>query len=498
LTDAPRGDRPDNPTDRGPSWIGVALGPVALVLVRLAPPPGLTPEAEAMLGVLALVLVWWLTEAVPLPVTALAGPGLAVAFGVASPSVAFGGFADPTVMLLIGSFILVAAIQTHQVDRRLGYRLMSSPWVGESTSRAVWALALTSVLVSAWINNSAAAAMLLPAALSIGNVAAERVGASNAHAYQTALLLALAYGVSIGGMITPVGTPTNLLGLALLESATGERIGFANWVVLGGAIALVLLGVLYGLLMFFCRPEVRTLPGQRAAAQEAGAALGPWSRNERLVGAVCLMTVVLWIAPGMVALAMGDSSRGATWLRERLPESVVAVLMSSLLFVLPGDRRGRLLTWKDVSALDWGTVVLLGGGAALGRLTLETGLAAELGENLLTGGWLDRAIVLTLAGTLLAALLSELASNTAAVNLVVPVLLGVVAASGHAQAPAAVAATLGASIGFMLPMATPPNALAYGSGLVPRRSMLVVGGLLDVAGVATIALVVSIAGRWVL
>jgi sodium-dependent dicarboxylate transporter 2/3/5 len=268
--------------------------------------------------------------------------------------------------------------------------------------------------------------------------------------------------------------------------------------VLGGLVAAIMLPALYLLVMFFSPPAVSRLRGQREAAIDAARALGPWRRSEWFVSLVCLATVVLWVAPGIAELALGEASETATWLRGHLPEGVVALLMAAALFLLPGDRHGRLLTWNDVARIDWGTVVLLGGGAALGRMTIETGLAAEMGQKLLAGGWLDRAIVLALIGTAFAAVLSEFASNTAAVNLVVPVVLGVAAASGHAQAPVAVAATLGASIGFMLPMATPPNALAYGSGLVPRRAMFIVGGALDLVGIVVVALVVGVVGPWVL
>ena len=192
------------------AWQWAARRAFASAGVVVFPPPGLEHRAERFLAVVVLVIVYWVTEAVPLPITALLGVALSVVLNAADTATAFAGFADPTIFLLIGSFMLVAAIQVHGLDRRIGYGLMSHPWVGDSTHRTLWALGLTAVLISAWVNNSATAAMLLPVALTIAAAASERLGPLDSDRYRTALLLMLAFGVSIGGMITPVGnTPIN-------------------------------------------------------------------------------------------------------------------------------------------------------------------------------------------------------------------------------------------------------------------------------------------------
>jgi sodium-dependent dicarboxylate transporter 2/3/5 len=483
-----------------PRRVGLLLGPVLLVALLVVSPPGLEPSAERLAAVLALVVVYWITEALPLPITALLGLGLAVALGAADTQAAFAGFADPTVFLLIGSFILVEALRLHGIDRRIALALMSHRWVGDSTYRTIWATGLTALVVSAWVSNSATAAMLYPAVLAVGRSSAEHLGPNGARRYQVALLLMLAYAVSLGGMITPVGTPTNLLGLGILEVATGIRVSFLAWMLVGGVIAVVLLALLFGLLLLLCRPEARTVPGQRRDAHAAALALGPWSREQRLVGGVFLIAVALWLLPGLLEIAPGVPGHYAATYRAYLPESVVALLGAGAVFLLPVSvESGRgPLRWEQMGRVDWGTVVLLGSGAALGRLAMTTGLAPAVGGAVLKAPGLQRDAILLIAGITLALVFSELASNTAAVNLIAPVLLGMTTAAGVPVTEPVVAATLGASLGFMLPVATPPNALVYGSGLVPVRDMLRVGLLLDLAGVATIALVVLLLGRWVL
>lgn len=478
--------------------IGRVLGPALLLGLLLVPPPGLEPRAERLAAVLALVIVFWVTEALPLPITALLGVALAVVLGAASTDLAFAGFADPVVFLLIGSFILVEGLRVHALDQRIALALMAHPWVGDSTYRTIWATGLTAVVISAWVNNSAAAAMLYPAILAIGRVSATHAGAAGAARYRAALLLMLAYGVSLGGMVTPVGTPTNLLGLELLEDTSGVRISFFSWMLIGGTIAMILLGLLFGMLLLMCRPEARVVPGQHAAARQASRELGAWSREQCLVAAVVLATIVLWLMPGVLELAPGVSEAVADWYRGHLPESVVSLIGASVLFLLPARNGERLLHWQDAARIDWGTIILLGSGAALGRLSMDTGLAPAIGRAVLNAPGMHLTLLIVLAGIVLAVVFSELISNTAAVNLIVPILLGMVAASGGSVAIPVVAATLGASLGFMLPVATPPNALVYSSGLVPRRDMYRVGFLLDLTGVAVIWAVVLILGTWLL
>lgn len=319
------------------------------------------PPAQRLAAVFALVVIYWVTEAIPLAVTALLGVALAVALGAADTQTAFAGFSDPTVFLLIGSFLLVEATRAHGLDQRIAYGLMAHPWVGDSSYRTLWAVGLTAVIVSAWVSNSATAAMLYPAVVAVARASVTHSPTGTASRYQTALLLMLAYGVSIGGMVTPVGTPTNLLGLGLLEATTNTRVAFLEWTLIGGITAAVLLPVLFGFLILLSRPEARQIPGQQQIAHAAIDELGHWTRAQKLVAAIFVVAVALWLLPGLLELLPGAGSDSAASFRGRLPEGVVALLAAAFLFILPAGGGRKLLTWEQASALNWGTILLLGG-----------------------------------------------------------------------------------------------------------------------------------------
>lgn len=276
------------------------------------------------------------------------------------------------------------------------------------------------------------------------------------------------------------------------------RVSFITWMLIGGTVAVVLLIALFGLLLVVSRPEVRSVQGQQAEAREAARRLGVMTRDQRLVAVVFGLTIVLWLLPAILELLPGLVPVAADTYRRHLPESIVALLGASSLFVMRGASGEPLMDWRQAATIDWGTVLLLGGGAMLGRLAIETELAPAIGRAILQMPMKQTTILVVLGGVLLAVIFSEVASNTAAVNLIVPVLLGVGVAGDLSVTSPAVAATLGASLGFMLPVATPPNAMVYASGLAPRRRMFQLGLMLDLVGMLAIMLVVLVLGTWIL
>jgi sodium-dependent dicarboxylate transporter 2/3/5 len=429
----------------------------------------------------ALTVICWLTEALPLPVTALLGCALAVLLGIAPAATVLGAFGDPVIFLFIGSFMLARGLQVHGVDRRIAYTLLAHPWVGGSATRTLLALGLVAWALSMWMSNTACAAMLFPVALAIART-------TDDPRYATGLLLMLAYAASIGGLATPVGTPPNLIGIALIEQATGARIGFLSWMAVGVPVALILLAALCGIILWLFRPSARSIPGQRQRMAQQQEALGPLSRGERNSLLAFGAAIALWVGPGLPGLWLGADHPLVRALAERLPEGVAALLAASLLFVLPINWRARAFTlrWEDAARIDWGTVLLFGGGIALGRMMFDTGLAQALGQGVVEASGLARLEALAGAAAATAALLSETSSNTASANTVVPVMLSVAQTMGASRVVIGVAATMGASLGFMLPVSTPPNAIVYGSGSVRIADMVKAGLLLDLVGVAVV------------
>lgn len=459
---------------------------------------GLPVAQRSLASVLVFVIVYWVTEAIPIPVTALLGLALCALTGVAPAEDIFGAFSTATVFLFIGAFMIARAMTLHGLDRRFAYWVLSLPGVADSTYRIVVAFGVTAAALSAVISNTAAVAMLTPVAIGTISTVSTVVGTGaptpRVHPrLAAATLLMTAYGASIGGLLTPVGSPPNLIGRRLLLAQTGVGISFVDWVRLAVPIVVVAFGLLSVLLLVLNRPELRALPGAADIIRGQRAALGRLSRGERNTLIAFAVAVTGWVLPGVLSVTDAESSTVGQVLSGRLDEGVVAILAAAVLFVLPLDWRrwSFTLSWEGAARIDWGTILLFGSGIAIGSLLGATGLAAHLGETVAAATGVSTAIAVTLAATLAAVLLSEASSNTAAVSIVVPVVIPIALAAGVSPVAPAIAATFAASYGFMLPVSTPPNAIVYGTGLVPLLRMIRSGLVFDVLG---IVIIVSLVG----
>jgi sodium-dependent dicarboxylate transporter 2/3/5 len=481
--------------ERWRKTIGLFLGPVASAALYLTPLPNLRPEAHLLAAVLIWVVVWWITEPVPIPITALIGVVLCVVSGAAPAPKAFAPLADPTIFLFLGSFVLAEAMAVHQLDRRFAYRIMSLGWVGDSAGRLLFTYGAIAAFVSMWISNTATTAMMLPIGVGIVRAMAQIVERErrDEHApshsqFGTGMMLMAAYAASAGGIGTPIGTPPNLIGIALIERTTGQKIPFFQWMALSLPCLVVMFVLLFALLSYLHRPEVSVIAGSRDYVRSQLQKLGPWTPGQRNTLIAFIVAVSLWIAPGLLAIIFGSNSTVVKTYNGRLPEAVVAVTAAALLFVLPTEwsRRTFTLNWRQAVRIDWGTLLLFGGGISLGNLMFETGLAEALGRGLLRLSGAESAAGVTLAAVVTAVIVSEATSNTASANMVVPVMISLAMAAGLNPIPPAIGATLGASWGFMLPVSTPPNAIVYGSGMIRITQMIRAGVFFDLIGVVTI------------
>lgn len=463
----------------------------------------LSPQAEALAVIVVAVVVLWITEALPLAVTALLGAVACVLAGVAPAAEVFAPFADPLIFLFIGSFLLAEAIRLHGLDKRLAFAVLAVPWVGERPGRILAAVAVVCAVASGFISNTCTAAMMLSIVAGIVAAveeAAARSGRPPAPAYATGLFLCVAFASSLGGLATPIGTPPNLIGLGFIRRQLGVDISFPGWCAIGVPIVAVLTTFMVFVLGRMFPAGVDRLEGVGRFVADERARLGPWTVAQRSVATAFAITVLLWVTPGAVLTVMGSDHPVSQLLRARLPEGVAALIGGILLFLLPRGEPGRrraVLEWTE-ARIDWGIVLLYGGGMALGSLCFSTGLARAIGESiqvLVPGGeW--GAVVLILLATAVAVLTSEFTSNTASANIVVPVAIALGTATGGEPLPAALAATFGASLGFMMPVSTPCNAIVYGSGRIPLRSMMAAGVALDVAGIAVITTAMIVIARF--
>jgi solute carrier family 13 (sodium-dependent dicarboxylate transporter), member 2/3/5 len=472
--------------------VGAVLAPSVFLLLLALPLEGLSTPAHRLAAVLSAVVVLWVTEALPLPVTALLGASVCVVLGVAPAKQVFAPFADPLMFLFIGAFILARAIFLHKLDRRFAYAVLSLPWVGARPSRILLAFGAVTAFISWWISNTATTAMMFGIGLSIlAALRAPGAGATIDPRYATGLMLMTSFAASIGGLATPVGTPPNLIGLGFIRSLVGVEISFLRWMTIGVPAVVVLFIFLYLYLNAVAPAGVGKLSAGAQLIRQERERLGPWTRGQRSVAIAFGVTIVLWIVPGIVALVAGERSVAYQALTRNLPEGVAALLGAMLLFVLPGDGRSAI-TWDEAVQIDWGVVLLYGGGFALGVLSFETGLAEAMGRGLTGLLPIHGSFGMLVSAVLVAVILSETTSNTAAANMVVPVVISISRAAGLDPLEPALGATMAASLGFMLPVSTPCNAIVYGSGFIPLGRMIRYGLALDLAGIVVIVTLVRL------
>ena len=483
---------------------GFVLAPLLFAIVLTANFQSLAdkPAAHRLAAVMAAVVILWVTEAIPMALTALLGATACVVLQVAPAKNVFAPFADQLMFLFIGSFMLARAIELHGLDRRLALSVLTLRAVGGSPSRVLFAFGATTAFISAWISNTATTAMMFAIGLSILKVLRDDGRGKIDPRYATGLMLMTSFSASIGGLATPIGTPPNVIGLNFirkLASADGSPIDvtFFEWCLIGVPIVVVLYLFMFAYLNWFCPAGVTELAGGREYLERQRRELGPWTRGQLSTLAAFVVMVALWVTPGVIALGWGETSDAYKWCKSSLPEAVPALLGAGLLFLLPGKQGRPALVWSEATEIDWGVVLLYGGGFAFGMLAQETGLADILGKNMIA--WLPNAgsFGFLVAATLVATLVSEATSNTASANIVVPVVITMAQAAGVDPLEPALGATFGCSLGFMLPVSTPCNAIVYGSGLVPLGRMIRYGALLDVAGTIVIVAVVKLLGALV-
>lgn len=456
--------------------LGLALGPVLALTIYFALPGSLPAEGQITAAIAALMAVWWATEAIPIPATALLPLVLFPLFGVATIDDIAAPYANDVIFLFMGGFMLALAMQRWQLHRRFALAILTR--VGTSPSVLIAGFMLATGFITMWVSNTATTVLMLPIGTSVIALLDRLRSHEPDHRFATALMLGIAYAATIGSVSTIIGTPPNALMVAYLSDTLGIDIRFGQWMLVGAPVAAVF-GVLAWLLLtkVIYRPRGGSLPGARALLRDELAALGPVSRAERLVLIVFALAAVAWIALPLVA-------------DDLTSDAGIAMIVAVALFVLPagtgpGGTKERLLDWQTAERLPWGILLLFGGGIALSSQFSDSGLSAWIGQRLsaLDGMplWL---LVLVGAGVVL--LLTELTSNTATTATFLPV-LGGVAMGLHVHAlTLIVPCTLAASMAFMLPVATPPNAIVFGTGHVTIGQMVRGGAWLNLVALALV------------
>jgi sodium-dependent dicarboxylate transporter 2/3/5 len=457
-------------------WVGLILGPALAIGLQFVPPPeGLSAEAWLVVSLAALMVTFWVTEAIPISATALLPIAALPLIGAATIGEATSPYADPIVFLFIGGFMLAACVERWRLHERIALSIASV--AGGRPIALVGGFMIASMLISMWISNTATTLMLAP--IAIGAARAMTGGEKTDLALGGALTLGVAHAATIGGIGTPVGTPTNLIAMAFFERA-GEPIAFADWMGRALPIMLLMMPVAWLLLCWplFGRSSRGRFDAIGAIVKDALKALGPMTRPEMRIGLVFALVALAWMFRVQLAELPGLGA---------LTDTGVALIGAVALFFVPSGRAAneKLMDWKTAEKIPWGIAILFGGGLSLAAAMERTGLAAFIGEWI---GGMDAVSAFALIALLVVAtiLVSELASNVATLTSMLPVVAAVAAATDTPLQQLAFPVALAASFAFMLPVATAPNAIAYSSGLVTLKRMLAVGFGLNIAAVVLI------------
>ncbi|WP_291480065.1 DASS family sodium-coupled anion symporter [Corynebacterium sp.] len=439
-------------------------------------------------AVAVLMGAWWMTGALPLAATAMvplvAFPVLQVA-GFGDVSVAY---AEPTIFLFMGGFILALGIQRWGLHRRVA--LLVVLWVGTKPKQLVLGFMVATGFMSMWVSNTATAVVMLPIGVSVLALTAERVGGhQNQKKFATALMLAIAYAASIGSLGTLIGTPPNALMAAYMSSSHGIEIGFGKWMAVGLPLAIVFTVLAWLVLVTVFKPEMDEIPGGKELIRKEIDNMGAVTRAEVTAGVIFVCTAVAWISFPLLA-------EYVSWWSITIADAAIAMTAAVLMYVIPVNSRGtRVMDWEHTKEVPWDVLILFGGGLALSSMVSASGLSLWIGEMAKGMDALPLVLlVFAIAGVVL--ILTEFTSNTATAATFLPIMGGVAVGIGLTAnndmnvmflvIPTALAATCA----FMLPVATPPNAIAYGSGYVKAGDMLKGGFWLNVIAVFLITLTV--------
>ena len=502
---------------------GFILGPVIFLLILFISTPGsfiqnaknlLPPSAsetqvlqlaygtKITLGLLLLMVIWWVTEAVPIPVTAIL-PGIVLPLfhitGVYQGKIfqftgknILSNYSNPIIFLFLAGFLLAAAIQKWKLDRRLTLYILTRGNLANNTSSVLLGMMCISAFLSMWISNTATTAMLLPLGVGIIMQSGSQVGKSN---FGKSLMLGIAWGASIGGVGTIIGTPPNGICVSILSASGIRDINFIEWMKFGIPFVILFIPIAWFIILKIFPPEIKDIQGGKKLLVEQKNKLGKWTKAEKLTIVGFAVVVILWVSNPFWSYIFSEHlSANLKW----FDENIIALFGVLILFLLPVDWKKQkfVLDWSDAKFVDWGTLLLFGGGIALSDGMLKTGLANWMAKTALSFLGSPSTLVIMFVLIIFLELLTEVTSNTAVTSMMIPIIISIAQGTGSDPVALSVAATLAASMAFMLPVATPPNALVYGTGYIKITDMIKGGVVLDIiAWFFTAAMVFFVADK---
>lgn len=453
---------------------GLLLGPALFFIILLLPlPEGMTPQGLGVAATTVLMAVWWITEAIPIPATALLPILLFPVLGVADAGVVTRAYGHHLIYLFLGGFLIAVTMEKWNLHHRIALHTIRI--IGITPNRIVLGFMLATAFLSMWISNTAATMMMVTIAMAVlHEVAHEIEHEPGKLQFGTALMLGIGYAATIGGIATLIGTPPNAIFAGVVEKTYGYSISFVEWMSFGLPLSAVMLVVTwFYLTRIVFRSELDHLPGGQEFIQRQIARLGAMSREEKYVAAVFCTVALLWILRGVFKPAG----------LEMVKDSTIAIAGALALFIIPVNlaKREFLLDWRTAVTIPWDIIVLFGGGFALAQGFNDSGLTLWLARQLSVLQGVDILLIIAVV-VLLVIFLTEVTSNTATASLLLPVMGALAVAIDVHPLGLMVAAVLAASFAFMLPVATPPNAIVFSSRYVTIPQMVRAGIWLNLIG----------------
>ncbi|QGU08789.1 Sodium-dependent dicarboxylate transporter SdcS (plasmid) [Corynebacterium occultum] len=481
--------------------LALAAGPALALLTFVLLPDSLAMEPRLLAGVAILMAVWWMTEAIPIPATSLLPVILFPVLGIAEVGPTAAPYANSIVFLILGGTLLGLGVQKWELHRRIA--LITISFFGTKPPQIIFGLMVSSAFISAWVSNTATAVIMIPIALSIIKLVNEASGRTNVK-FAASALLGVAYAITIGGFATLIGQPVNPLLVAYLQETFDITISFGHWMLLGIPFSVIFLVAAWFVLTFLVyRVKSNIVEGGSELFRNELTSLGKTSQEEKKVIAVFLIAVFGWLILPFIA-RIPQVAEALPFLG-RIEDASIAVFVGFLLFLIPTSSEGKaksgdksILVWKDAVDLPWGVLLLIGGGMALSTQITGTGLAAWIGEQMSGLGGLPPFAILMVV-TLVLILITELTSNTATAAAFFPVMGALAVGIGIDPLLMTVVVSMAIMCAFMLPVATPSNAVAFATGELPIRQMVRTGIWMNMLGLiitaaATVTLVPLVFG----
>ena len=489
---------------------GLVLGPLVCLCACLEPSTLVSSDAWYVIGLAAWMIIWWVSEALPIGVTSLLPISFLSLSGVSTLKEASTPYGSPIVFLFLGGFILALSLEKWRIHERVALGILG--WTGTSANGVIFGFMSATALLSMWMSNTATTLMMLPIALSVLHLLKQGIDTSEneekrlkgMECFGISLMLAVAYGANVGGTMTLIGTPPNLVLASFINQGApaGEApLSFLGWLSLGIPFGIVALIFTYILLVYVLYPNrLGDIQGADEVIRQARSNLGDWSTAQVRVSVVFLCTALCWVLRDPLSKSLGIST---------LSDAVIGLIGATLLFIVPSgmsrqldtdqseeqtqDNQGQtpLLVWEDMRRLPWDIVLLFGGGLSLAQALKQVGLIQAIGDQFTQLGSVSMGSLFAL--TLISLMLTEVMSNVALVTVFVPVVSAVAVGLSISPLALCVPVTLAASCAFMLPMSTPPNAIVFASGHVQIKHMVKAGLLLNIVSVIWITLL----ARWI-